>query len=362
MSTLAVSQRKNYWSLDIAKFFCAIFVICAHFAAEHGHFPAIIDYSFSVYIIAVPFFFTCSGFLFFKKLNTLKTKAEKTKYFIAYEKRIFVMYGIWSAIYVSYQFTVWLIKDSFTLERFLDWLHKAIVIQTYSTIWFLPALAIGVAITYFLLTKLSKGKMLLVTAVLYMLGMFGYTYKYLIDGTQLAPAYDLYLEVFITTRNGLFNAVPFVFMGYIISIKELPVATKQALISSKTEFIKNLLPCGISFGLMIVECFILKLKFNVTGMDFCIFLVPFTYFFINALLLIDLKENKVWILMRKLSILIFVSQRIFLTVLPPRFPQFFEMLYKNSYIGLIATVGATIIFSIFIILLSKKFKFLNKMY
>lgn len=350
----ALTERKNYWSLDIAKFFCAILIISAHFAAERGSFPTLIDYSFSIYIIGVPFFFACSGFLFFKKLCSLRTADEKKTYFINYEKRILIMYGIWSAIYVSTRFIGWLRKGTFTLEKFLDWLHKAIVFQTYETIWFLPALALGIAISYFLIMKLSKKQMIAVSVFLYIIGMLGYTYKFIVDGTSVGVAYDFYIKAFVTTRNGIFNAVPFIYMGYLISQKEVVASVKG--------FFKNIILAGISFILMVAESFILKLKFNVTGMDFCIFVAVFTYFFFLALIHIDLKERKIWIWMRKLSILIFVCQRIFLSVLPGYFPSVFEKLYANSYIGLVAVLGLTIGFGVVLILLSKKIKFLKRMY
>ena len=73
--------RKNYYGLDIAKFICAVMIISSHFAAERGHFPPKIDVMFSIYIFAVPFFFTCSAFLFFKKLNALSDKESQYTYF-----------------------------------------------------------------------------------------------------------------------------------------------------------------------------------------------------------------------------------------------------------------------------------------
>lgn len=354
MSTSSLIKRKNYWSLDIAKFFCAILIISAHFAAERGSFPTLIDYGFSVYIIGVPFFFACSGFLFFKKLDSLATKAEKKSYFISYQKRIWIMYGLWSLIYVSTRFIGWLRKGTFTLEKFLDWLHKAIVFQTYETIWFLPALAIGIAIAYFLVIKLSKKKMLAVVVIFYIIGMLGYTYKFVIDGTPIGEAFDLYIKLFVTTRNGIFNAVPFIYMGCLVSRKEIT--------ASKKGFIRYFVLAGASFVLMVAESFLLKIVFNVTGMDVCIFVAVFTYFFMMALLHIDLKENKVWLWMRKLSILLFVCQRIFLSVLPGYLPGIFEKIYANSYIGLIAVLALTISFSVILILLSKKIKFLKRMY
>lgn len=353
MSTLAVQQRKNYWSLDIAKFFCAILIISAHFAAEWGSFPTIIDYAFSLYVIAVPFFFCCSGFLFFKKLNALQTKESKKAYFIQYEKRILIMYALWSAVYFIHVVYDWIINNEFGITVILRYLHRCLVFSSYSTIWFLPALAIAIAIAYFLLTKFNEKQIVLISVLLYIFSMFGYTYRFVLDGTPIGDFYDIYNELFVSSRNGVFNGVPFVFMGYIIASKEIKPSFKV--------FLKYIIPTGISLALIIAEAFILKLKFNVTGMDVGIFLVPFTYFFIMALMHLDLKENAVFMWCRKLSLLIFVTQRLFLTALPGFFPSVFEKIYSNTYIGLVAVLGMTIAFSIILILLSKKIKFIKKM-
>lgn len=97
-------------------------------------------------------------------------------------------------------------------------------------------------------------------------------------------------------------------------------------------------------------------------MDFCIFVTVFTYFFMLALLHIDLKEHRLWLWMRKLSILLFTCQRIFLSVLPGYLPSVFEILYANSYVGLAVVIGMTLFFSVLIVLLSNKVKFLKRMY
>lgn len=346
-------ERKNYWALDVVKFICALLIISAHFASEKGHFPTIIDYGFSLYIISVPFFFACSGFLFFVKLNTLPSKEEKFAYFIKYEKRIWIMYGLWTAVYMIHIVTSWFAKG-FTIESVLNWLHMALVIQTYSTIWFLPALAVGIAIMYFLVTKLSKVQLIVVSVLLYIFGMFGATYYFVVSGTPVGTFYDWFLLVFKTTRNGVFNAIPFICMGYF--------ASNLKLEPSKNKAIKYGACAGVSLVLMVAESFILKLKFNVTGMDVGIFVAVFTYFLLMTALYIDLKERKIFIWIRKLSILIFVSQRLFLSLLPYFFPKVFNVLYANSYLGLIIVLALTIVFSIGFILLSNKVKFLKRMY
>lgn len=353
MSTLAVPQRKNYWSLDIAKFFCAILIISAHFASEWGSFPTIIDYGFSLYVIAVPFFFCCSGFLFFKKLNSLPTPESKKAYFIQYEKRILTMYALWSAVYFVHVVYDWIVDKEFGIAVILKYLHRCLVFSSYSTIWFLPALAIAIAITYSLLTKFSKKQILIISVLLYIFSMFGYTYRFVLDGTPIGNFYDIYNELFVSSRNGVFNGVPFVFMGYLIATKEATPSVKG--------FFKYAISAAVSLGLVIVEAFILKLKFNVTGMDVGVFLVPFTYFFIMMLMHIDLKSNTAFMWCRKLSLLIFVTQRLFLTALPGFFPDVFKKIYNNTYLGLVAVLGMTIAFSVVLILLSKKIKFIKKM-
>lgn len=353
MSTSSLNTRKNYCSLDIAKFFCAILIISSHFASEIGSFPTIIDYGFSLYVIAVPFFFCCSGFLFFKKLFNLPTKEEKKKYFIQYEKRIWTMYGLWSAVYFIHVVYDWIVDKELSIVTVLKYVYRAIVSSSYSTIWFLPAIGVGVAITYFLVMKLKKKQIIAITILLYVFCMFGYTYRFVISETVIDNVYEIYIKMFFTTRNGVFNGVPFIFMGSLIAQKNITPSVKG--------FFKYAIPAGVSLGLVIVEAFVLKLKFNVTGMDVGFFLVVFTYFFIMTVLNLDIKENKLWIWFRKLSLLIFVSQRIFLSALPDMFPAVFDKIYANSYIGLVAVIGMTITFSVVLILLSKKVKFIGKM-
>lgn len=352
MST-ALTQRKNYWSLDIAKFFCAILIISSHFASERGNFPTIIDYAFSLYVIAVPFFFCCSGFLFFKKLTALPSKEDKKKYLIQYEKRIWTMYGLWTAVYFIHIAYKWVVDKELSVVVVLKYLYRCVVFSSYSTIWFLPALAVGVAITYLLVTKLNKKQITVIAVLLYIFGMFGYTYRFVFEGTPIDTFYEIYNELFVSSRNGVFNGVPFIFMGYCVATKEITPSVKG--------FFKNAIPAGICLVLLVAEAFILKLKFAVTGMDIGVFIVPFTYFFIMSAMHIDLKENKVWLWCRKLSLLIFVTQRLFLTMLPAFFPTVFGKIYSNSYIGLVAVIVMTIAFSVILVQLSKKVKIIRKM-
>ena len=346
-----VCVRKNYHALDLAKFICALTIISSHFASEWGHFPQIVDYAFSIYVIACPFFFCCSGFLFFNKLKSLATKEQKKEYFIHYEKRIWIMYGCWTLVYLPFLVLSWKMQGVLNIDTILRYLHKCLVIQTYPTIWFLPALAVGVAIVYFLHTRISKKSLIAIAVVLYVFGMFGYTYNFAIANTPIQEFYDVYNNLFFTVRNGVFNATPFIIMAYSISEGYNPRETKKS--------VKYFIGSVIFLFLMVAESFILKMKFNVTGMDIGVFLVPLTYFLMKWCLSLNLKDSKIYLWLRKLSVLIFVSQRLFLTALPTVFYGVFERIYANSYIGLFAVIAFTVIFSIVLIVLSKKIKVLK---
>ena len=349
MATSGIRQKKKFYTLDIAKFICAILIISAHFCAEIGKFPTIIDNLFSVYIFAVPFFFACSGFLFFNNLNRFESKEDKFKYFIKYEKRLWIMYGCWSLLYFIYVVYCWIKTGVFGIPQILRYLHMAVTIQTYATIWFLPALAIGIAVTYYMVTRFSKRTCLLIVSFLYLFSMLGASYNFLLEGTFLEGFFDLYLLVFKSSRNGLFNAVPFIYFGYL--------CVNENIAEKKKLTFKNICFTFLFIVLTVIECIVLKFKFGVSGGDVVLFLVPSTYFAIKTCVSIQLKENKIWLWMRKLSLLMFLSQRIFLTVLFGEIPIYRQLITWNSYFGLAVVLALTIVFSYAFIKLSEKFKF-----
>lgn len=346
--------RKNYYSLDIAKFCCALTIISAHFASEWGHFITLVDYIFSIYIIAVPFFFTCSGFLFCEKFFALYNHQEKKRFFIKYLQHIFTMYLWWSLIYFLFVVIEW-IKSGTNLIEVVQYFHTALVFTTYPTIWFLPALGIAIALFYTLQKRFSIKSILILGFFLYVIGSLGYSYSFVQEKVPaLGKVYDIYGIVFKTSRNGLFNGLPFVAIGAFISIH-------------KANFRLYRLHYGVlSFVAMIAvvcEAFILKIAFSNIGADTVFFLLPFEFFLLQFLLTINLRKNKLYLWMRQQSTLIFVSQRLFLTALPGVLPKVVtDIAYKNSFVGLVIIIGITILFSSILIKAENKYSWLKALH
>lgn len=72
-----MAERKIYPSLDIMKFIMAILILSQHTCNEWAHSTGLVHAFFGLGNFAVPFFFACSGFLFFSKLNMLNRKEQK---------------------------------------------------------------------------------------------------------------------------------------------------------------------------------------------------------------------------------------------------------------------------------------------
>ena len=349
MQTIA---RKIYPSLDVAKFGCALLIIAAHFASEQGHFPTVIDYGFSIYIIAVPFFFCCSGFLFFDKFRRLAEPSEKKAYFVKYIKRILLMYLAWSAVYFVFVAIGW-ITEGVTVQEVLHYLHTSLFFSTYATIWFLPALAVGVAMVYLLQKFLSMEWIFAISLLFYIIGSFGYSYAPALDKIPvLHDAYQVYDAVFISSRNGVFNGFPLIALGAL-------VAKRQGQAEEKRRgglYFLGMAVCGAG---VVLEAFWVKRHLNPTGMDTVFMLLPFTYFLLKWLLTVRLQERKAYALMRNLSLLMFVSQRLFLSALPSVFPDAFGLLWSNSYVGLLLTLGLVTGFSLLVVKLTPRLHFLK---
>ncbi len=72
-----MEQRKIYPSLDIMKFIMAMLILTQHTSNEWAHSTGMVHAFFGLGNFAVPFFFACSGFLFFQKYNKLDWGGKK---------------------------------------------------------------------------------------------------------------------------------------------------------------------------------------------------------------------------------------------------------------------------------------------
>ena len=110
-----VSNRKTYTALDIGKFLCALLILFYHYFSEHGPLPWVFEEALSLYAVAVALFMVISGFLTYRKLDTIAEYSDRKKYIFKQVKRIFTVYLPFIFFGVSFGSTVY--------KNFLLWNH-----------------------------------------------------------------------------------------------------------------------------------------------------------------------------------------------------------------------------------------------
>jgi hypothetical protein len=349
------SRKKNpqYGMIDIVKFFGALLIVVAHYVTENteGRINPLIDYAVSIYIIVVPFFFCCAGFFLFTKVFAEPDNGRQI--IKQYCNRILVMYLGWSAVYIVFKVATW-IRFGVSTEEIGKYILNAICYSTYKTIWFLPALCIGVLLSYKFICKVGIKKAALIALFFYLIGAAGASYSFIVEkNVVLNSALGVYNYIFLSTRNGFFNGFPFIMVGACIA--------DEALQGKKWKKLPNLvLTCafGIAF---VAEAFVLKMKFGATNVNTLLLLVPFTYFFVKMSLSFSIKSGKLLKWMRKMSTTVFLCQRLYLTAFPSLFPSSFfsSILSGNPYIGCVCVLIITVVSAEGLVLLSRKIKLIS---
>lgn len=342
----------RYNFTDLVKLLLAILLVVAHCASEIVRFPPGVDLLLSFYIVVVPFFLCVGSFFLFKKIYRAGNYREQFAIYKAYSLRLLGIYAIWSAIYVVLHVLSWC-KSGVTEEEVIHYIHSSIVYSTYHTIWFLPALWVAVSCVFALHIKykLSLLKVFLLSAVLYLIGVVGYSYSECMP-FPVKRVLELYKTVFITWRNGLFNGFVFCVVGAFLA------GRKRRCFS-----ITDVLLCLFFGGGFVGEAFLMKHINPVADANFLILLVPFTYFLVKAINQIPLKDSPAYLRMRNLSTLVFLSQRLFITAIPALLPgSALAGMMIDPYIGTGIVLGCVLLFSILLLRASAKWDVLKLMY
>ncbi len=346
---------KQYKSLDFAKFICAILIIVLH-TAPFADYSSLLNFGFRniITVIAVPFFFLTSGFLAFKKIDSLDGEKKKT-YVFSYLKRLVVMYLIWTAVYFVFVAIKWS-REAFSIYSVLEYIKDFFFEGSYSTIWFLPALFAATLVVYLLHKKFSYRTIFAIACVIYLFTLGGSSYYGLVTKVPAVDAvYDLYYSFFDSIKNGVCFGMIFVSMGAMVSERE-------EKITQKTTALRAFVPVAVFAVLLAIEEFLVAyLRWNDKGVDTVVMLVPFTYFFVRFLLVWEIKiSDRACVAMRKYSILMFLTQRIPLSIFDMVMAD--TVIVQNSMLYFVAVLAATLLISFVILQGSKKFKWLKYAY
>ena len=345
-------MKKTYSGLDIGKFICALFILFYHYFSEHGPLPGIFDEMLSLYAVAVATFMAISGFLVFDKIKNVEEK--KGRWFIVRKQvfRILKIYVLWSIPYLIYTICCWNMGN--ITIKFLFWEIQGWIFQsTFYTIWFMPALAIGLFIAFWITEKIPQKIVIVLAFCMYVVGSLLLTYSYL--GAKI-PGYVVFND-FVNTwlggaRGGLFYAFPLIILGKtVVNVKDKIKPWIMMILAS------------LCMTLLIGEALVMRNLVGHTGIDLAFMMIPVAFCIVGFLVSVKIPSGRYNVWMRKMSTLIFVSQRLFLTVIPSMLKDdLYRLIFSNNYIGAVFVMGSVILFSVILVQLSNKFKWLKNFY
>lgn len=298
-----ISKRNN--STDIFRYICALLVLSIHtdFLSEYSA-------SLSFFItqilarIAVPFFFSVSGYFFISKLEQGKECALRQ-----FVKHILIPYLFWSTIYMLMGAASTIINKSSLSAFFVKFIFDFFFNGSVDTLWFIPALIYSAIFTT-ILYKIGQKKTLLPIAIaLYLIGCLGVSYYSI--GIHIPVLQNLYqLECFDTIRHIFFMGIPFFAAGILVRrIIEGLLTTKSSTKALWLVFVVGLL---LFFGEILL---VRKLALE-KGITITLFLFPLIICILLLLLKYPLDRwNKLGWYGNKLASFTYYSHPLFINIL-----------------------------------------------
>lgn len=272
------SCQNNYNGIDIVKFLCAIMVFIIHIAPLRGSLTQTlspveneINFWLQNYLcrLAVPFYFVCSGFFFFKKMPSNGIDVNRVK---KYCFRIIYLLGVWNVL---------------------------LFLGGKGHLWYLGATVVAVAFLSICLSYHVDFKFLVIIAcVFYVLGLLGDSYLGLIEPFVsegiLNIIYGIYNFFVSETRNGFYMGYIFVLMGYIFAQGKVKIKPQVSLVFFCTSMI-----C------LFVEVFILRHYSIPDDYNMYIFLVPATFFLFAFVSSLSINDRPIYIKLRTVGTLVY---------------------------------------------------------
>lgn len=207
-------MKSQYKGIDLFKIIAAYLIILLHLPVfREGLGNDIVRQV--VTVVAVPFFFTASGFLLSNKLSAMDRKLPMCVK-INYKK-----YIIWSLIYFPIVCFGWLVNSKTIGYDLLYYVRDFVLEGSYLTIWFLNALSIALLIEWLLLKKFSKKDCFLISVPFWVIACLLSSYNQLfVENLGGKDITNIYYSIFSTTKNGLLFGFPFISLGVWLADKK----------------------------------------------------------------------------------------------------------------------------------------------
>ncbi len=332
-----MNNGKSYTGIDFFRIAAAFLIIAIH-TSPLSSYSEVGDFILTRITgrIAVPFFFMVSGFFLISRYNH---NSDRLKVFI---KNTILIYGVAIAVYIPLN----IYNGYFAMENLLPNIIKDIAFDgTLYHLWYLPASIIGAAIAWQFTKRLGLNRAFIITALLYVIGLFGDSYYGIAEKLPIVKnIYAGIFEISDYTRNGIFFVPVFFVLGGIIADKYSRISLKSSIVG----FV-------LFFSLMLVEGMVLH-DLSIQRHDsMYIMLLPCMYFLFSALTF--WKGSRILLLRTSAMIIYIIHPMVIVLVrLLAKILGMQVLLIENSIIHYLAVSAVTVSFSLLASLLYYKVK------
>lgn len=226
-----MKHRRNYGAIDNFRMIAAFLIVAIH-TAPLTSFSSTADFlvTYCIGRIAVPFFLMVTGFFVLAPYQKYREHSSDKAENAALKLRKFlqktaVLYGAAIVLYLPVKVYAgqWKINVG-------TWLKEILFDGTFYHLWYLPAVLIGCLLLAGMMRLCSPLAISGITAVLYVIGTAGDSYYQLISQVSiLKTVYEGIFFVSSYTRNGIFFAPVFLWMGVLLANGGVKISTSQAL-------------------------------------------------------------------------------------------------------------------------------------
>ena len=209
--------RRNYTNLDLAKFVCGLLVVIIHTEPLADCAPEINFFFVNILArVAVPLFFVMSGFFLFGPMqyenSRLSACAENINRVIRYWKKIALLYGGWSLIYLLFiKIPMWYATGWWGLHVIKDAVVSILFVGTHYHLWYLLALLYAVPLLFLLQRILHRKTLIFVAVLLWVFECLRYSYAWL--GADRIASLQWIAQRMPIVFDSVFRAVPLMLFG-----------------------------------------------------------------------------------------------------------------------------------------------------
>lgn len=272
-------MTKKGISIDIWRF-AASFLVAAIHISPFEKINGELDFFFTAVAgrIAVPLFLMITGYYILDKAR------ENKKALVSYTVKILKLYLFCIFLYLPVNVYMGLGAASGAEAEpkamIMSVLKDIFINGSFYHLWYFPALVFGLWAVYFLIKSAGERTGFVTVCVLYAIGLFGDGYYgFIKDSGTIKGFYEAIFAVSDYTRNGLFYAPVFLYLGYSI---------KRSGKGGRHDFMYAFL----LFILMSAEGTLLHRSDMQRHTAMYLFLVPLMYFLFRALIFRSGSENK----------------------------------------------------------------------